>query len=34
MELEITAFYCLCDYFLDFLISEGWRDDPQCTEHG
>lgn len=28
MELEITAFYCLCD---DFLISEGWLDDRQCT---
>ena len=28
MELKITSFYCLCD---DFLISEGWRDDPQCT---
>ncbi|MGX9728454.1 MAG: hypothetical protein ACTFAK_14400 [Candidatus Electronema sp. VV] len=28
MELKITTFYCLCD---DFLISKGWRDDPQCT---
>ncbi|MGR0482025.1 MAG: hypothetical protein ACTFAL_11640 [Candidatus Electronema sp. V4] len=28
MELKITAFYCLCD---DFLISKGWRDDPQCA---
>lgn len=28
MELRIISFYCLCD---DFLISEGWRDDPQCT---
>lgn len=28
MELKITTFYCLCD---DFLISEGWRDDPQST---
>ena len=28
MELKITSFYCSCD---DFLISEGWRDDPQCT---
>lgn len=28
MELKIIAFYCLCD---DFLISEGWRDDPQCA---
>jgi hypothetical protein len=28
MELKITTFYCLCD---DFLISEGWRDDPQCA---
>ncbi|MGX9727498.1 MAG: hypothetical protein ACTFAK_09325 [Candidatus Electronema sp. VV] len=28
MELKTAAFYCLCD---DFLISKGWRDDPQCT---
>ena len=28
MELEITAFYCLCD---NFLISEDWLDDRQCT---
>lgn len=28
MELEITAFYCLCD---DFLISKGRRDDPRCA---
>jgi hypothetical protein len=28
MELEITAFYCLCD---DFLISEGWLAARQCT---
>ena len=28
MELKITGFYCLCD---DFLISEGWSDDPQST---
>ncbi|CAK8720378.1 IS982 family transposase [Candidatus Electronema aureum] len=28
MELKITTCYCLCD---DFLISKGWRDDPQCT---
>ncbi|WP_417914592.1 hypothetical protein [Candidatus Electronema sp. JM] len=28
MRLKITTFHCLCD---DFLISEGWRDDPQCA---
>ncbi|MGR0482737.1 MAG: hypothetical protein ACTFAL_15415 [Candidatus Electronema sp. V4] len=28
MKLKTTAFYCLYD---DFLISKGWRDDPQCT---
>ena len=28
MELKIAASCCLCD---DFLISEGWRDAPQCA---
>ena len=26
--LKLPTCYCLCD---DFLISEGWRDDRQCT---
>lgn len=28
MELRIISFYCSC---ADFLISESWRDDPQCA---
>jgi hypothetical protein len=28
MELKIAACCCSCD---DFLISKGWRDDPQCA---